>query len=69
MPFHVKLIAGTADPDVQRNAGSGESDHYNVRTTFAFGEGETKMDFIEHGILLSDGSKCFLKGLKVSNIF
>jgi len=54
---------GVADQDVLRNAGSGESEHYNVRTTFAFGEGEAKMEFIEHGILLSDGSQCFLKGM------
>ena len=62
----LKHISGLADPEVQKNAGSGESEHYNVRLIFAFGEGEDKLEFKQLGILLSDGSQCFFKGLKVS---
>ena len=54
-------IEGVADSEVLRKAG-GDSDHYNIKTKFAFGEDEKKKEFIEHGILLSDGSKCFFKG-------
>jgi len=53
---------GVADSEVLRKAG-GDSDHYNIKTKFAFGESEEKVEFIEHGVLLPDGSKCFFKGM------
>lgn len=57
-------IEGVADSEVLRKAG-GDSDHYNIKTIFAFGESEEKVEFIEHGVLLPDGSKCFFKGKSV----
>ena len=58
-------LAGLADQELQKNAGSGPCEHYNVKTTLAFGEGEARIEFKEYGILLADGSQCFFKGLKV----
>ena len=62
-------IVGLADQEVQKNAGSSESEHYNVRITLNFGEGEAKIEFKDHGILLADGSQGFFKGLKAQQIF
>ena len=64
-----KPLAGLADQEVQNNAGCGPSEHYNVKTTLAFGEAEAKIEFKEHGILLADGSQCFFKGWKVYRRF
>ena len=67
--FSLTQIVGLADQEVQKNAGSSESEHYNVRITLNFGEGEAKIEFKDHGILLADGSQGFFKGLKAHKSF
>ena len=46
---------------MQKKAGEGY-ENYNIQLVLFFGEDESKIEFTELGILLADGSECFIKG-------
>ena len=54
-------IAGPADPETQERAGGGY-ENFNIKILVTMGEDESKFQFTDHGILLADGSACFIKG-------
>ena len=46
---------------MQKKAGEGY-ENYNMKMVISMGEDEKKIVFTDHGILLADGSECFIKG-------